>query len=120
VLAPVVAAVLLALAAGCNGGGGEADGGAAPDRTVCDLLGRLDRTGEPVAEADAQDPTAFDDTLSDAVEEYIEILGELHDAVPSDLRDDVERLRVAVEQYRFADGVEPRAALARYGTESCA
>jgi hypothetical protein len=111
---------MLSATAACSGGGDAAEAGGAGDRAVCDLLERLDRTGERVANADAADPTAFEAALSDAVEEYLAVLDELHDAVPAELRDDVERLRVAVEQYRFADGVDARAELNAHGAESCA
>jgi hypothetical protein len=39
--------------------------------------------------------------------------------VPGDMRDDVEHLRAAVEQYRFADGVEARAAIDAYAHRTC-
>jgi hypothetical protein len=112
--------VALAGLVGCDRGGGSNNRVATPDRTVCALLERLDRTGEAVAAVDARDPTAFDEALANAVQEYTEVLDELREAVPSELRDDVERLRAAVEQYRFTDGVDARAALAAHGDAACA
>jgi hypothetical protein len=86
---------------------------------VCSLVDRLDRTGGTVEQADVKNPAAFDRALSNAVKGYVSVLDDLHDAVPADLRDDVEHLRAAVEQYRFADGVEARAAIDAYAHRTC-
>ena len=116
--AVLVSIVALGLAS-CSSGGGAGSGLRGDTQAVCTLVERLDRTGEDVAAADVDDPEAFGDALDTAVEEYTDILDDLRDVVPSDLRDDVERLNAAVEQYRFTDGVEPHAALDAYASRSC-
>jgi hypothetical protein len=86
---------------------------------VCSLVEQLDRTGAAVERADVKDPAAFDRALDHAVQRYIAVLDDLRDAVPRDLRDDVEHLRAAVEQYRFNDGVDARSAIAAYANRTC-
>jgi len=112
-------AVAVLVGAACSGddGGGGALGGDA--QTVCELVERLDRTGDAVAAADVDDPGAFNDALDDAVREYTGILDDLDDVVPDDLQDEVDALRAAVEQYRFTDGVEAEASLDAYASRSC-
>jgi hypothetical protein len=44
----------------------------------------------------------------------------LRKVVPRELRNDLEQLRAAVEQYRFGDGVDAHAAIDAYATRTCA
>jgi hypothetical protein len=113
-----VVIVACAMAA-CSSGDSNSSSLRGDTQAVCTLVERLDRTGEDVAAANVEDPEVFGDTLDSAVEAYTDILDDLHDVVPTDLRDDVERLNAAVEQYRFNDGVEPHAAIDAYASRSC-
>lgn len=119
-LAAAAAAVALT-AAGCSSGGGGASvaGVGSGTHAVCALMTRLDETGKTVARADVHDPARFERALDGAVKQYTEITRELRRVVPSDLRDDVERLQAAVEQYRFNDAVDDHAALEAYATREC-
>jgi hypothetical protein len=115
--------VMLGALVGCSGASGSNGGGGAKlgeRQVLCPLVARLDRTGTDVARADVKDPGAFGSALRTAVKRYVATLDALRDVVPRNLRDDVERLRAAVEQYRFGDGVEPHAALDAYATPICA
>jgi hypothetical protein len=120
VLAVAAAAVALG-AAGCNGGSGGAAvaGVGSGTEAMCALMARLDETGKTVASADVQDPARFSRALAGAVKQYTEITRDLRRVVPDDLRDDVERLQAAVEQYRFNDAVDDHAALEAYATREC-
>jgi hypothetical protein len=120
VLPASLAALLVTALAACDAGGaGDADL-ASDDGAVCSLVERLDRTGEAVAQADVNDPGGFDAALADAVEEYRAVLDELRDVAPDELQDDIDTLDAAVQQYRFGDGVDARAALDAYAQTSCA
>jgi hypothetical protein len=105
---------------GCSGDDDGSTGINGSAQAVCTLVERLDGTGDDVAAADVKDPSRFNDALDDAVEQYTEVLDDLDEVAPPELRDDVERLRAAVEQYRFADGLEAHAALDAYASRACA
>jgi hypothetical protein len=101
--------------AGCSGGGPNLFD-AAP---ACRLLEQLAQTGQTVASADVSDPTAFDATLRDAIAKYVRTAKQLRAAVPSRLRDDVERMIAAAQQHRFADATSARANLDSYARSEC-
>jgi hypothetical protein len=119
----VVAAAILVAVPVCTGcserGRGSAGGLVGDPQVVCTLIERLDATGKDVAAADVRDPATFDAALDSAVKQYSTVLADLEKVAPSSLRADVQRLQAAVEQYRFADGVEPHAALDTYRTSNC-
>jgi hypothetical protein len=122
VLPSFVALVALVALVGCSGASGSSGNGGAKvgeRQVLCPLVARLDRSGADVARVDVKDPGAFDNALGAAVKRYIATLDALRDVVPRDLRDDLERLRAAVEQYRFGDGVEAHAALDTYAKGIC-
>ncbi len=106
-------------AVGCSSSGNGGSSSVGGTKVLCSLVDDLDRTGAAVEQADVDDPAAFDRALANAVKRYVTILDDLGDAVPDDLRDDVEHLRAAVEQYRFADGVGARAAIDSYANRNC-
>src|SRR6188472_3431302 len=89
----------------CSGGKPDA---VAP-RCACPLLAELAQTGDTVAKADVSDPAEFDATLKAAVASYVKTARLLQDAVPFNLRSDVERIVAAAEQYRFEDAISARA-----------
>jgi hypothetical protein len=108
-----VIGVALALA-GCSGEGNRY--GAQP---ACPLLADLVRTGQTVARADVNDPAAFDATLRDATKAYVRTATELRDAVPENLKVDVERMIVAAQQRRFDDATSARSRIDAYARENC-
>jgi hypothetical protein len=108
-----------ALGTGCSSSGKNGTATIAGPKVACSLISQLDRTGAAVERADVKDPAAFDRALEDSVKQYVAVLDDLHDAVPRDLRDDVEHLRAAVAQYRFNDGVDARAAIDAYAHRTC-
>jgi hypothetical protein len=121
-VAGVIALGALALVApACSKGGGGAvvPGIGSGTKAVCELMERLDATGATVERADVKDPTQFTGALAAAVKRYGELAAELRRVVPDDLRDDVERLQAAVEQYRFGDAVDEHAALEAYAAREC-
>ena len=118
-LACIVVGACAATGAACSSSGKSGSPTVGGTKVVCSLVDQLDRTGATVEQADVKDPAAFDRALSNAVKGYVRVLDDLRDAVPGDLRDDVEHLRAAVEQYRFADGVEARAAIDAYAHRTC-
>jgi hypothetical protein len=113
-VATAVVGVVLAISA-CSGGGGNP---IAATKT-CALLAQLARTGDAVASADVTDPVKFDATLRRAVGQYVRAARKLRDEVPARLRDDVDRLVAAVQQYRFEDAMTARADLDAYAGVKC-
>jgi hypothetical protein len=113
-VATAVVGVVVAISA-CSGGGGNP---IAATKT-CALLAQLARTGDAVASADVADPVKFDATLRGAVRQYVRAAGQLRDEVPARLRDDVDRLVAAAQQYRFEDALTARAAIADYAGANC-
>jgi len=109
----VVAGVALM---GCSGGGPFGDGGT---DSTCTLIQRLGATADRVERADVTDPDEFERALDDAVMQYVEIADDLLDAAPDELHDTLRALKAAVEQYRFADAVEARAALDEFAAREC-
>jgi hypothetical protein len=112
----VTAGVLVAALAlgGCRGDDDRY--GAAP---ACPLLAELVQTGQTVARADVSDPAAFDATLRDATEQYVKTANELRDAVPENLRGDVEQMITAAEKRRFADATTARTRVDEYARKNC-
>jgi hypothetical protein len=112
----VVAGVLgVALAlGGC--GGKAAPYGAAP---ACPLLADLAQTGQTVARADVSDPAVFDATMRDATKAYVKTATKLRDAVPANLKGDVEAMIAAAQQRRFSDAVTARSRIDAYARGKC-
>jgi hypothetical protein len=100
---------------GCSGGNGSPFGSS----PACPLLAQLAQTGETVASADVSDPTAFDATMRNAIKTYVRAAKKLRDAVPDELRDDVDRMIAAAEQRRFADATAARANVDSYARSHC-
>lgn len=117
VLASVAAMVALT---SCSGGG-DAGGLAGPpdDEASCALIARLAGSADDLLATGAADPEAFTAALDAAVADYTTTLDALADVVPDDLVDDVEELRGLVEQHRFQDAIEVRAALDDYARRTC-
>jgi hypothetical protein len=119
VLALVVLPALLGTS-GCSGGsGGGGFVGAQSPGAACALIGRLAQSAEPLLETGPEDPEAFTRALDAAVADFLTTLDSLREAVPDDLTDDVEELAGLVEQHRFQDAIEVRAALDEYARRSC-
>jgi hypothetical protein len=106
-------------AAACSNDSGD-DEASTPSASPCPLIEQLDTTAAKVARADVSDPDGFDRTLDDAVEKYVATVKELQEIVPSDMRPDLERMEAAVNQYRFGDAANARAALDTYAAAHCA
>lgn len=109
---------LLVTAYGCTGDGGGVLGSGNDDAT-CRLVERLAATAQTVEQADISDPDAFEAALDVAVLEYSATVDDLLDVAPKSLRDDLERMKAAVEQYRFEDAITARAALDDYTARAC-
>jgi hypothetical protein len=113
--AVVAGIVVVAFAlAGCGGTGNPY--GAAP---ACPLLADLAQTGRTVARADVSDPDAFAATMHNATKVYLRIARQLRDAVPDDLKVDVDRMITAAEHQRFDDAAKARARIDRYAQSVC-
>jgi hypothetical protein len=108
-----VIGVALALT-GCSGKDNRY--GAQP---ACPLLADLVEVGQTVARADVSDPTAFDTALRDAIKDYVRTATKLRDAVPENLKGDVERMITAAEQRRFDDARTARSGIDEYARDNC-
>jgi len=86
---------------------------------ACPLLADLVKTGQTVARADVSDPAAFDATLRDATKDYVATASKLRDAVPANLKGDVERMITAAEQRRFDDARTARSRIDEYARANC-
>jgi hypothetical protein len=115
--AVAVAAGLLVVALAVAGCSGDDDRyGAEP---ACPLLAELVQTGQKVAQADVSDPATFDRTLRDATKAYVRTANELRDAVPANLRGDVDQMITAAEQRRFDAATTARERIDEYARENC-
>jgi hypothetical protein len=111
----VVAGIVLAFAlAGCGGTGSPY--GSAP---ACPLLADLARTGQTVARADVSDPDAFAATMRDATKAYLSTAQKLRDAVPENLKVDVDRMITAAEKQHFDDATSARSRVDAYARANC-
>ena len=113
-VASVVVGVALVLGA-CSGGGADP----ITANQVCTLLAELARTGQAVERADITDPAKFDATLRNAVAQYVRTARRLRGNMPAGLRDDVDRLVAAAQQYRFQNALTARAAIENYAGTKC-
>jgi hypothetical protein len=87
---------------------------------VCELVADLGDAGDAVAAADVADPESFRRALDDAVTRYVETVRKLRPLVPERLRDDLDHLEAAVEQYDFDEALTARRALAADEATACA
>ncbi len=109
---------VVALGAGaCSSGSGAEHSTRKPP--PCPLIEKLDETAASVAGADVADPDAFGRTLDQAVATYVSTVRQLRKETPSELHDDLERIGAAVDQYRFQDAVNARAALDTFAAMTC-
>jgi hypothetical protein len=115
----VVVVVLVVLAAsGCSSGGSKKSGpGGKP--ASCALIADLDTTVASVAKADVSDPDAFNATLNTAIKKYVATVSQLKGVTPASLQSDLDRLIAAVDQERFDDAADARAALDEYALTTC-
>ena len=106
------------LLAACSGGGGSA---ATPfsNEPACRYLAALATNGLHVANIDVSDPETFDGNLRNAVDAYVRTARNLRNAVPENLRDDVDRMIAAAQQHRFTNAKRARADLDAYAREEC-
>jgi hypothetical protein len=103
--------------AACSGGGSAAK--PFSNEPACRYLAELATNGLRVAELDVADPETFDVKLGSAVDSYVRTARNLRDAVPENLRDDVDRMIAAAQQHRFANAKRARADLDAYAREEC-
>lgn len=108
--------VVVGLLAGCSGGGIGGDDGAG---ATCDLIERLAKTADDLETADLRDPDAFEAALAAASAEYVETVDALLDVAPDALRPDLQRMKAAVQQERYDDAIDARAAIDDYGRRTC-
>ena len=112
-----VVAGIVGIAFALTGCGGKANPyGAAP---ACPLLADLAQTGQTVARADVADPDAFDATMHEATKAYVRTAEKLRDAVPENLKVDVDRMIAAAQQQRFADANTARSRIDAYARAHC-
>jgi len=115
--AVVAGIVLVAFALALVGCGGKVNPyGSAP---ACPLIADLARTGQTVAQADVSDPDAFEATMRDATKAYLSTARKLRDAVPENLKADVDRMITAAERRRFADAATARSHVDAYARSAC-
>jgi hypothetical protein len=119
-VAEVLATALLCVGIGACSAGGGSDSALAsgPDKT-CTLISQLAATADTVNRADIADPEKFNAALDDAVAKYVRTIDDLRRAVPSTLRESLDRLQAAVEQYDFDEALAARAPLDEYGATHC-
>ena len=115
----MVAVVVLAVLAanGCSGGSKKSGPGGKP--ASCALIADLDTTVASVAKADVSDPDAFNATLNTAIKKYVATVRQLKAVTPASLQSDLDRLIAAVDQERFGDASDARAALDEYALTTC-
>jgi hypothetical protein len=116
--AGVATTVALGLLAAACSSGGASDGGSKDD--VCALVARLDETAATIAKADVSDPGTFEQTLDDAVHDYVETVRDLRPLVPDHLHEDLDRLEAAVDQRDFTEALDARRALDGDPATACA
>jgi hypothetical protein len=118
VLVRIVAAVvaLAAFTAACSSGGGKR---AAEHSRVCEVIARLDHTAVAVARADVSDPVAFKKALDRGVAQYEFDLLALKPLVPAEVQITLDRVAGDVQQLRFKDASNDRAALDAYAATHC-
>ena len=116
-MVPVVLLGVVLAAGACSGG--EKRGGASAKPASCSLIDQLDATAAEVAHADVSDPDAFNTTLQGAVTKYVATVKQLKGVAPASLQLDLDRLIAAVDQERFDDAADARAALDEYALTTC-
>ncbi len=114
-----VAVALALAAAACSSGGGHKATPKSSATAPCPLFADLDRAVASVSAANVSDPVAFNETFDHAVQTYVDTLRRLHDAVPAELRDDVDRLEAAVDQRNFQDATAARVPLDAWAASHC-
>jgi hypothetical protein len=112
----VAVAAVVALTTACSGG---AKHGAANKGSACAVIVRLDQTAAVVARADVSDPVAFQKSLAAGVAQYLSDLGTLKPLVPADVQITLDRVAGDVQQLRFQDASNDRAALDTYAATHC-
>jgi hypothetical protein len=115
-VAPAILGAALLLGA-CGAGGGKA----APfsNEPACRYLAQLATDGLQAASINVSDPEAFDAKLRGAVDSYVHTARSLRNAVPENLRDDVDRMIAAAQQHRFTNAQRARADLDAYARQEC-
>lgn len=98
---------------------GAPAGGAADYHEACQLMAQLPAAAQRIASVSPKNPGAFDGALRDAVGQYVATLDRIAQKVPSDLRRQIEVLRSAVQQYKFADAIDARAPLDDWAADHC-
>jgi hypothetical protein len=83
------------------------------------LLADLAQIGRTVAQANVSDPDAFAGVMRDATKEYVRTAEQLRDAVPENLRADVDRMIAAAKKQRFGDATAARARVDAYARANC-
>jgi hypothetical protein len=114
---PLATVVLVAAAAACSSGSGDAATGNVGN--ACVLITRLDDTAATVARANVADPAAFKRTLDNAVKRYVDTIDALRPLVPLPVQGSLDRLAADVQQRRFDDAAADRAPLDAYATTAC-
>ncbi len=90
---------------GCSGGEATPPIALPGASKPCRLLAQLAATADTLERADVGDPTTFQRAMDAAVARYVATVKELRPVAPASLRDDLDQLAAAVEQYRFQDGI---------------
>jgi hypothetical protein len=94
-------------------GDGDGDGG------FCRVAQRLPEAAELVQDAPIDDPVAWDEAFTRALDDYVLTLEDLANRAPVDLERDIKLLMSAVEQYKFADAITAAQPLRVYISENC-
>jgi len=93
--------------------------GGTDDHEVCGWITDLAHTGDDLARAPVADPTRFDAAFAHAVASYLATLDRIADHVSNPLQHQVELLRSAVAQHKFADAEDARAPLDDWAAQHC-
>jgi hypothetical protein len=116
------------LGAACSGGGGGSASGdgvgglsanASTTRATCTLLERLPHAADALTKVPLNDPQRFEAAMNAAVADYTRTLDDIAPRVPAKLRREVEVLRSAVQQRKFADAQAARAPLDDWAADHC-
>jgi hypothetical protein len=117
---PLVVLVALGLGAGACSSTPDLPGlGGDETAAFCRTARNLPDVAVDFVDVSVDDPTAFEDSLRDAVDRYLAALDDLATNAPDDLRKDISTLRSAVDQYKFADAFDAKEPLDVYVAEHC-
>ena len=100
-------------------GGTSGGTGFDPATRACPVFRELEDLAASVEDADVSDPDAFEQSMSNAVDEFSSLIDELREVLPDELVDDLDAYEAAVIQYDFDEARAARAPLDQYVEVAC-